>query len=302
MGVVTRIEWCDHTFNPWIGCTKISPACDHCYAESLALRYKWAEWGAGKPRHRTSPPTWRKLLAWDAAAGAAGVRRRVFIASLADWADKEVPDQWRADLFALIRQTRYLDILLLTKRHALAARILERWAADLSDRIRIGFTIEAKASGLAGVRLYHLDQLARAGWQTFVSYEPALGPVDWLPWLQKGTIGWLIAGGESGAQARAPHPDWFRAARDACTATGVPFHFKQWGEWAPLSKPVRVPFGHRTPKGLTLVPRHGYCDGDGVVSKVVLNGTYMRRVGKGEAGAMLDGREWREFPAPMGRP
>src|SRR5215468_1270366 len=95
----SKIEWTDHTFNPWIGCTKVSPACDHCYAEALAKRYGWATWGAGEERRLTSEANWRKPLAWNRAAARDGVRRRVFCASLADVFDAEVADAWRDELF-----------------------------------------------------------------------------------------------------------------------------------------------------------------------------------------------------------
>src|SRR6185436_16033242 len=100
MGETTGISWTDHTFNPWIGCTKVSPACDHCYAESMAKRYGWAKWGAGQPRMRTSDANWRKPLQWNK-AHASGPRKRVFCASLADVFDAEVLQEWRGDLFEL---------------------------------------------------------------------------------------------------------------------------------------------------------------------------------------------------------
>src|SRR6266498_2784556 len=101
----TKIEWADFTFNPWIGCTKVSAACDHCYAEALAKRYDWAKWGPGETRKRTSETNWLKPLAWDRKAKRDGVRRRVFCASLADVFDAEVSDDWRDDLFMMICET-----------------------------------------------------------------------------------------------------------------------------------------------------------------------------------------------------
>ena len=89
----SKIEWTDHTFNPWIGCQKVSPGCDHCYAESLSKRYGWVEWGPHGERKRTSPQNWRKPFQWAKAAN--GDRPRVFCASLADWLDNQVPRQWR---------------------------------------------------------------------------------------------------------------------------------------------------------------------------------------------------------------
>lgn len=228
MGEVTGISWCDHTFNPWIGCTNISPACDHCYAESLAKRWAWAEWGAGKPRKRTSEANWRKPHAWNRAAKIASARPRVFCASLADWADAEIQPTWRRDLFDdVIRPTPNLEWLLLSKRHARLMPLLGSHARNLSN-IRIGVTVEDDHH--ARMRLPYLREVKAAGYPTFVSYEPALGPVDWAPWMD--CIDWLIAGGESGAGYRRPDPKWFQDARDSCEAAGVPFHFKQWGGMA----------------------------------------------------------------------
>ena len=137
MSAATRIEWADSTFNPWIGCTKISPGCDHCYAErQMDQRLGRVRWGAGQPRQRTSAAYWRQPELWNAEAdrfrecGACGwrgqieigaspvpfARRRVFCASLADVFDNEVPLKWLMDLLDLIRRTPNLDWLLLTKR------------------------------------------------------------------------------------------------------------------------------------------------------------------------------------------
>ena len=116
MGETTEISWTDHTFNPWLGCTKVSAGCTHCYAESLVNRYGWAKWGPGQARKRTSAANWRKPLAWNRAAEKAGVRRRVFCASLADVFDHEAPAGARADLWDLIRKCPALDWQLLTKR------------------------------------------------------------------------------------------------------------------------------------------------------------------------------------------
>jgi protein gp37 len=128
MGANTNIEWCDHTFNPWEGCTKVSPGCAHCYAETRNARWHGGtapNWGKGAPRRRTSVANWAKPRAWNREEGAkivghaefvANRRPRVFCASLADWLDDEVPVGWREDLLNLIRATSQLDWLLLTKR------------------------------------------------------------------------------------------------------------------------------------------------------------------------------------------
>jgi protein gp37 len=111
----SKIEWCNHTFNPWIGCQKVSPGCDHCYAEAMMdKRYGRVQWGPHGERKRTSEDNWKKPLAW--AKKANGQRPRVFCASLADWLDNRVPREWRSDLGHLIEATPQLDWLLLTKR------------------------------------------------------------------------------------------------------------------------------------------------------------------------------------------
>ena len=115
----TKIEWAHHTFNPWEGCTKVGPGCDHCYAETRNARYGGGtatNWGPGAPRRRTSPANWHNPLRWNRQAIEHGIRYRVFCASLADWLDNEVPIEWLADLLNLVRITPNLDWLLLSKR------------------------------------------------------------------------------------------------------------------------------------------------------------------------------------------
>ena len=267
MGENTQISWTDHTFNPWIGCTNVSPACDNCYAEKLVHRYGWAKWGAGEPRKLTSDANWRKPLAWDRKAERDGVRRRVFCASLSDVFDAEVPDAWRENLMPLIHDTLNLDWLLLTKRPNAALKHWERWGS-VPDNVWMGTTVENQA--MAELRIPLLLEIpARV---RFLSCEPLLGPVDLVgplfvaehPFAPKPALHWVIAGGESGPRARPPQIEWMRGLRDQCQAAGVAFHFKQWGEFVP--------------------------DDPGA------DHTSMRRVGKTKAGAMLDGREWREFP------
>ena len=116
MGDNTKIEWAHHTFNPWVGCTKVSPACDNCYAEGWAKRSGMVQWGPHAERRRTSEGNWRQPLKWNAEAERLGVRYRVFCSSLADVFDNAVPVQWRIELMKLICETRHLDWLLLTKR------------------------------------------------------------------------------------------------------------------------------------------------------------------------------------------
>lgn len=176
MGETTAISWTDHTFNPWIGCTKVSAGCKNCYAERENNFRKWngGTWGVGAPRKLTSDANWRKPLQWDKAARAEGVRRRVFCASLADVFDEEVPDEWRDRLMTLIESTTNLDWLLLTKRPANAKRYLGPFGGAVAERIWIGTTVENQAA--ADERIPILLQIPAA--VRFLSCEPLLGPVD----------------------------------------------------------------------------------------------------------------------------
>lgn len=261
----SKIEWTDHTFNPWEGCTKVGPGCDHCYAENRNARFAGGtaiNWGAGAPRRRTSEANWRKPIAWNKAHAAFfakhGRRQRVFCASLADVFDNEVPAQWRIELMRLIIDTPNLDWLLLTKRIGNAAEMLERafravhvgregWADNVPPNVWIGATIVNQAEAARDIP----KLLATPAAVRFLSMEPLLGPVDlrdidgavdsWsetIPPTSDSLAGakkldWVIVGGESGPNARPMHPDWARSLRDQCEETGTPFLFKQWGEWAP---------------------------------------------------------------------
>lgn len=272
MGENSKIEWTNHTFNPWMGCTKVSEGCKNCYAENqMDHRWNKVQWGPGKPRVRTSEANWKKPLQWNAEARKTGIRPRVFCASLADWLDPEAPIEWLADLMNVIAATPHIDWLLLTKRPELWEKRVS-WAADILDslymdgtdlssnwlrgeappNVWIGGTVENQK---ATERISHLLKIPAQF--HFLSCEPLLGQVG-LSHLDQ--IDWVICGGESGPNARPMHPDWARSLRDQCVAAEVPFFFKQWGEW-----------GDR-------------------------GGTWMGRVGKKAAGRLLDGREWSEVP------
>ncbi|MBB4017331.1 protein gp37 [Chelatococcus caeni] len=230
----TKIEWAHHTFNPWVGCTAVSPACDHCYAESWAKRTGQAHLWKGD-RRRTSEANWRLPLKWNRQAEAAGIRFRVFCASLADVFDNQVPQIWRSDLFALIEDTPHLDWLLLTKRpQNIQKMIWPKWDAGLPWNIWLGTTAEDQHE--ANRRIPHLLEAPAA--VRFISAEPLLGSIIFEPWLSR--IDWIIVGGESGPGARPMHPDWARSIRDQCAAAGTAFFMKQmWG--AAKSKMPPIP-------------------------------------------------------------
>ena len=208
MGENSAIEWTDHTFNPWVGCTKISVgpqgACEHCYAESWAKRAGNPELWQGK-RRRTSEANWSQPLKWHAAVPA-GERRRVFCASLADVFDNDVPEQWRADLFSLIRKTPQLDWLLLTKRIGNAWAMIQRAMWDigmhpgmhhsLPKNVWLGATIATRPEMLRdGPKLKEISASA-----LFWSVEPLLGDLGEIP--TELMPDWVIVGGESGPGAR----------------------------------------------------------------------------------------------------
>jgi protein gp37 len=231
----SKIEWTHHTFNPWIGCQKVSPGCDNCYAEAMMdHRYGRVTWGPHGERVRTSPANWRKPISWDKAAAKAGRRDRVFCASLADWLDNKVPRNWRTDLWGLIEATPNLDWLLLTKRPENYAK-LAPWHNDKVPRnIWYGVTAEDQL---------HFDRRWKVAQQVqsrvhFISYEPALGPLSLFGHTIKPD--WIICGGESGKGARTMETVWARSLRDECKASGTAFFFKQMTGKKPIPEDLLV--------------------------------------------------------------
>ena len=228
----SKIEWTDHTFNPWIGCQKVSPGCDHCYAETQNAFRKWngGTWGPHAPRKRTSDANWRKPKQWAKAAN--GHRPRVFCASLADVFDNKAPAGARGDLFDLIRDTPQLDWLLLTKRPENVAKMLPTdWGHGWLN-VWLGTTCEDQ---------HHFDRR----WPIlsgvpaavhFISYEPALGPLT----IGDARPSWIICGGESGSGARYMEPAWACSLRDECAAVGVAYFFKQMTGKKPIPDDLLV--------------------------------------------------------------
>lgn len=238
------IAWTTHTFNPWIGCTKVGPGCDHCYAEAWNRRYDGgANWGPGAPRRRTKPQNWSKPLRWQRDRRAALDRGenpdpvRVFCASLADVFDNEVDLAWRADLWTLIGQCPNLEWQLVTKRVGNVPKMAP--AAGFPSNVIVLSTIVNQAE--ADRDLDKLVSLKVDGITRYVgvSYEPALGPVDWLPWIAARLgLDWIIVGGESaqgGAKARWFELDWAYSTLEQGRAYGVPIFIKQFGSHAGYS-------------------------------------------------------------------
>jgi protein gp37 len=222
----SSIEWTDFTFNGWIGCTRVSPGCDNCYAAAQDRFRGWTSqgWGAGKPRRRTSTSTWRQPLRWNAAAASAGTRSRVFCSSLADVFDNEAPDEWRADLAQLILDTPQLDWQLLTKRIGNAAGMLaSMFPSGTPDNVWLGATIVNREELLRdGPKLMATPARVR-----FWSAEPLLGDLGIVP---PGLLPhWVIIGGESGPKARPMELDWARSLLLQCGAAGTRAFMKQLG-------------------------------------------------------------------------
>lgn len=313
MSANSKIEWTDHTFNPWIGCTKVSPACDHCYAQvSTPSRTLGVMWGPGEARRRTGTSTWSAPRRWNAQADAFmakhGRRQRVFCASLADVFDNEVGDHWRADLFGLIDATPGLDWLLLTKRIGNVKDMLRRILRPdtMPSNVILGATICNQDEADRDIP----KLLATPARRRFLSIEPLLGPINLNYTRQRiqaqrsqlaraingeTWIDWVIVGGESGHQARLMHPDWARSLRDQCLAAGVPFLFKQHGEWVWVRDTDATE--EQCSRGVWL--RRDGTTHDGTEHHAFSNdGTdaLLWRVGKKAAGRLLDGVQHDGYP------
>lgn len=301
----TAIEWTDATWNPTVGCTWASPGCDHCYAATMARRLE----AMGKPDYaglttkkhfnglvRTLDHKLDAPLRWKKP-------RMVFVNSMSDLFHKDVPFEFIDRVFGVMAKAYWHTFQVLTKRPNRMAEYLAdnrgpnnvivrtteaaqkhpwpKWKYDEINagggwngwpysNVWLGTSIENQEA--ADERWEPMNATGEAGWTTFVSYEPALGPVDWAAWS---SLRWLISGGESGHHARPSHPDWHRMARDYCQKHGIAYFFKQWGEWLPGSQ-----WNRETLTGKL----HEWSD------------EFACRCGKVAAGRLLDGREWSEFP------
>jgi protein gp37 len=300
----TAIEWCDASLSPWWGCTKVSPACAHCYAEAIDARFAGGgHWGKGAPRLQKLNFE-RDALRLDRKAAKLGSKLTVF-PSMCDPFDEEVSIEMFSCFLDVIRQTPNLIWLLLTKRpgnfrermlgairlqlavNGIAigdafdiaanrpdkpvAQMAGQWVRGTSPaNVWIGTTVEDQTRMIER----HLALMKIPARVHFWSGEPLLSAIDAkAAWAAHGAPDWVICGGESGPGARPMHPDWARSLRDQCAAAGAAFFFKQWGEWAQ---------GHPSNPA---IPRLAM--GSGVI---------MGRFGKKLAGRRLDGREHNEFP------
>lgn len=242
MGEVTKIEWCDHTFNAWIGCTKVSPACDACYAENLMdHRYGRVSWGPGEDRMRTSPANWRKPVAWNRAAAAKTGPTYVFCSSLADVFDNEVDEIWRRDLFKLIEDTPSLTWLLLTKRIGNVMKMTDVLAGKpmLPGNVAIGATMANQDEyDRDAYKLREVKERLEPVF-TFGSFEPLLGPII----LDSNAPDWCIVGGETNQgrhKARDADPDWMRSMLRQSRYLDRKFFLKQMARKAPIPADLLV--------------------------------------------------------------
>lgn len=292
MGAFSKIEWTDHSWNPWIGCCHVSPGCQYCYAErDFTRKPRWANtWGPPQTSQRikTSQANWRKPLTWNEWASAAGRRDKVFCASLCDvFEDNPQVEEWRFELWRLIEQTPSLDWLILTKRpENIEKMVLDEWclwnwpnSRRFPTNIWLGVSAENQDEFVW--RWDVLESVAHHFYPSilFLSLEPLLGPIDLEICLTEMNLGdeehdhwtravdWVIVGGESGPLARPMNPEWVRSIRDQCVEAEVPFHFKHWGDWwLPMSEARR--------------------SGDGKQKMACV----VERLD------LLDGREWNQMP------
>ncbi len=228
MGFKTKIQWCEHTWNGWIGCSKVNEGCKFCYAEQLMdHRYGRVEWGDSGTRSRTK--TWRDPIKWNREAEKAGERHKVFCMSLADvFEDRPELEPWRADLFELIDKCGSLDWLLLTKR---PENIIGMWPGFMSrENVWLGTSIANQRN--ADECLPRLLECRGLSPVLFVSLEPQIGDVTLREFMGQGGCDWVITGGESKQGPMDPRPfnlQWARRTQKECQVFDRPWFFKQFG-------------------------------------------------------------------------
>lgn len=210
---LSPIEWTDATWNPVTGCTQVSPGCAHCYAKTLAERFRGVpghpyEGGFDlqlRPERLTQPLDWKKP-------------RTVFVNSMSDLFHPEVPDSFIRNVFEVMNKARKHRFQVLTKRSSRLAELSN--SLPWPKNVWMGVSVENQRF------TYRVDDLRTVPANVrFISCEPLLGPLD----LNLESIHWVIAGGESGPRARPMNPNWARSVRQQCLDANVPFFFKQWG-------------------------------------------------------------------------
>ncbi len=211
MGETTAIEWTDKTHNFWYGCKKVSPGCKYCYAERDMTRFGRDFKTVTRAKGFTTPMKWK-----DPA--------KVFVNSLSDFFIEEA-DDWRADAWEVIKNTPHLDYQVLTKRpENIADRLPDDWGESGYPNVWLGVSVESQEYT---DRIHVLNQIPAV--IRFVSYEPALGPLDLLVEFELGMVDWVISGGESGYKPRPAETEWFRRIQFQCNLYRIPFFHKQNG-------------------------------------------------------------------------
>ncbi len=320
----SKIEWTDVTWNPVTGCSKVSDGCKNCYAERMTARFRrdHKPWTLANAAHNIKlhsdrlsiPMCWRKP-------------RKVFVNSMSDLFHELVPDVFIKDVWRVMEDLPQHTFQVLTKRPERMMQFFRDWVrGSLPDNVWVGVSVENQKA--ADERIPLLLQTPAA--VRFLSCEPLLGAIDIKRWLVKWslmtpqgvefipTIGnpnppkewtenagivlcnpkidWVICGGESGPDARPMHPDWARSLRDQCKDAGVPYLFKQWGEWLPDSQTQRDNPAHYpafAKAGFGALGIHGEWTPDMYTLQA---GECMYKLGKHAAGRILDGRTWDEYP------
>lgn len=229
MGSVTGIQWCDKTFSPWWGCTKVSPGCANCYAENMNLRFGGQHYKSGIPRAIASNAVWSEPFKWNRSAARIGVRPRVFCASMCDLLDQETPFLWRGLAWEVIKACDALDWLVLTKRHGSLDEVPTRPDGSAFDHVWLGVSVENRRA----VRDRVPALLNTPAALRFLSVEPLIESVaselhEYIRYLD-----WIILGGESGPGARFCSASWFAPIIEECARHRVPVFVKQMGSaWA----------------------------------------------------------------------
>lgn len=310
MGETTGISWTDATANFWMGCTRVSEACKFCYADRDMTRY-----GKDFNTVTRAKGIWTDILNPNKFKPGS----KVFTCSWSDFFHAGA-DQWRPEAWECIRQRPDLTFQILTKRpERIAANLPPDWGKGWPN-VWMGTTVENQRAANKRIPILLLVPAVLR----FVSCEPLLGPVDLteveLPEQYNlgpstpahinaltscdddhyhndhAAIGWVIAGGESGPNARPSHPVWFRALREQCRENGVPFHFKQWGEWGPVDLQPETWHDFMDYSG-----RIGQCrkraDGTWAQDMFGTLPAVIERQGIKRTGRLLDGVLWDEMPA-----
>lgn len=315
----TSIEWCDHTWPLVVGCEAVSPACAKCYAALMAARLE----SMGQEKYRGLATRtgnigkWTGVVRFDTDALELPLKTRKpgrwFLTSMGDIGHEKVTDAQIAAAFDIMVQAHWHTFLVLTKRTHRLAHLLTQSALP---NVLIGCTAENQQQ--ADSHHPHMAELSARGWNTFVSYEPALGPINWTGWE---FVQQLISGGEAAYGARPSHPDWHRATRDFAAAHGIPYLFKQWGNWGTAAANIStgLPVFRQFPDFQTWVSKArtwvqgGIClDIDGRELKTGADMararddgkfpvTIMHKLGKKTAGRLLDGVEHNDMPGGLAK-